>query len=103
MQSYQDYQDLLDLKYKLIYICPERLGFHDNSDDTELMDTLRKLNQKGQISQFVIDEAQTVLSWGKTYRPACLELRQLKKVFHGVPILAQTACLSPDDQKELIF
>jgi bloom syndrome protein len=71
---------------KMLYITPERY-----SKSSALKGILNKLNDKGNLSRFVIDEAHCVSSWGHDFRPDYLVLANLRNDFSNVPIMALTA------------
>jgi ATP-dependent DNA helicase RecQ len=68
-------------KTKLLYVSPERLksGLFLNYFDS--MD----------VSFIAIDEAHCISQWGYDFRPAYLEINQLKEIKPELPILALTA------------
>lgn len=53
------YSEILQLKYKIVYLTPEKLV-----NSSSLMNTLEKLYEKKQIERFVIDEVHCVSTWG---------------------------------------
>ena len=71
---------------RLLYVTPEKLA---NSE--MLADILHSLDEKGQLTRFVIDEAHCVSSWGHDFRPDYKALGVLRKNFPNVPITALTA------------
>ncbi len=68
-------------KLKLLYISPERL-FAGNT-----LDHIR--NWK--ISMIAVDESHCISSWGHDFRPEYRQLKILKQVFPGIPVIALTA------------
>lgn len=67
--------------YKFLYLSPERLR-------TELAKLrLARLN----INYLVVDEAHCISQWGYDFRPAYLEIPNIKDVIGDVPIIALTA------------
>ena len=64
--------------YSLIYICPERLGLHEDAESDAFLEVLIDLYKKDKICRFVIDEAHTIKEWGQTFRKACYETYTLK-------------------------
>ena len=54
-----DTVDPLD-NYSLIYVCPERLGLHEEAESDAFLDVLRDLYKRNKICRFVIDEAHTI-------------------------------------------
>ncbi len=73
--------DALGGKIKILYIAPERMasgGFES---------FLVKLNP----SLIAVDEAHCISEWGHDFRPDYRNLKRLKNIFPGVPIIALTA------------
>lgn len=66
---------------KLLYVSPERLK-------TRLF--LMRF-QKMNVSMIAVDEAHCISQWGYDFRPAYLEISELRKIKPNVPILALTA------------
>src|SRR5207249_2868790 len=52
--------------------------------------------------RIVIDEAHCVSNWGHEFRPSYLQLKQLKKMFPQVQIVAFTATATPKVQIDII-
>lgn len=82
---------------KLLYMSPERLG-------TELF---RKRLHHLRISFLAIDEAHCICQWGYDFRPAYLQISELRLLLPEVPVLALTATATPqvvdDIQRQLRF
>jgi Werner syndrome ATP-dependent helicase len=76
-------QEILQLKYKFVYITPESV--------VKLKDFLISLEEKQGISLIAIDEAHCISSYGFDFRKAYRELTFFKEVLPTVPILAVTA------------
>ncbi len=66
---------------KLLYLAPERLAFPQ---------TIAFL-QSLPVDLFAIDEAHCISEWGHDFRPDYRNLRRLRDVFPGVPLIALTA------------
>ena len=72
--------------YKFLYVSPERLN-------SELFQSkLRRIR----ISFITVDEAHCISQWGYDFRPAYLEIVNLRKLLPGCPVLALTATATPD-------
>ena len=83
--------------YKFLYISPERLN-------TEIFLTkLRSIK----VNMITIDESHCISQWGYDFRPAYLNIAEIRKHLPGVPVLALTATATPevvvDIQKRLEF
>lgn len=83
--------------YKFLYISPERLS-------TEIFKTkLRSMK----ISMITVDESHCISQWGYDFRPAYLNISEIRDLLPSVPILALTATATPevveDIQKKLRF
>ena len=74
-------RDLLDGKYRLLYLSPERLARPD---------TIEWL-KKTPLSLFVIDEAHCISEWGHDFRPEYRRLKNFRDEFPDCPIAAFTA------------
>ncbi len=70
--------ETVDLKYKIIYLAPERLQTKD------FKDVAHKLN----ISMVVFDEAHCISAWGHDFRPAYLKMCYFLKRLSKRPVFA---------------
>ena len=72
--------------YKFLYISPERLA-------TEIFQTkLKRMN----ISMITVDESHCISQWGYDFRPAYLQIADIREMLPGVPVLALTATATPE-------
>ncbi len=83
--------------FKFLYISPERL-------DTEIFITkLRSMK----VNLITIDESHCISQWGYDFRPAYLNISEIRKHLPDIPVLALTATATPevviDIQKRLDF
>jgi len=70
---------------KLLYVSPERLG-------SELF---RKKLLHMKVSFVCVDEAHCISQWGYDFRPAYLEIADIRRQLSQVPVLALTATATP--------
>ncbi len=78
---------------KILYVSPERLS-------SPLFQT--KIRH-AKVSFITVDEAHCISQWGYDFRPAYLQIADLRKVLPNVPVLALTATATPavvDDIQE---
>ncbi|UKN02428.1 RecQ family ATP-dependent DNA helicase [Paracrocinitomix mangrovi] len=76
---------------KFLYISPERIG-------SRLFQVrLERMN----ISLIAVDEAHCISEWGYDFRPAYLNIKEIRKLKVGVPILALTATATPEVVKDI--
>ena len=82
---------------KFLYVSPERLK-------TDL--ALTRISQMN-VSLIAVDEAHCISQWGYDFRPAYLEISELRDLFPKVPVLALTATATEkvvhDIQEKLEF
>jgi len=78
--------------YKFLYLSPERLK-------TELF---RIRVQKMKVNLIAVDEAHCISQWGYDFRPAYLEIPELRKLLPGVPVLALTATATSRVAKDIM-
>ena len=82
---------------KFLYVSPERLK-------TDL--ALTRISQMN-VSLIAVDEAHCISQWGYDFRPAYLEIAEVRKLFPEVPVLALTATATEkvvaDIQEKLEF
>lgn len=76
---------------KFVYISPERLR------NERFIGELRQLD----VSLIVVDEAHCISQWGYDFRPAYLNIRSLRKLLPGVPVLALTATATPSVAQDI--
>lgn len=79
--------------YKLIYFSPERL----------LSDGFLNQIKTLPIHGIAVDEAHCVSEWGHDFRPAFKAIKQLKLLFHQVPIIALTASATSKVLEDIII
>jgi len=81
--------------FKFLYLSPERIA-------TELFRAkVREMN----VNLIAVDEAHCISQWGYDFRPAYLEIAQLRELLPSVPVLALTATATPqvaDDIQSLL-
>lgn len=80
------YKDIRGLKYKLVYLTPERLV-----KSPGLLGVIDYVASIGKIDRFVIDEVHCVSHWGQDFRKDYLHLDFLKEKYPTVPLLCLTA------------
>ncbi|MDY0141065.1 MAG: RecQ family ATP-dependent DNA helicase [Bacteroidales bacterium] len=83
--------------YKFLYLSPERLkNFYFNA-------RLKDMN----VNLICVDESHCISQWGYDFRPAYLEIAEIREQLPDVPILALTATATPevveDIQEKLHF
>lgn len=84
-------------RYKFLYVSPERL-------QSELFaERLKRMN----VNLLAVDEAHCISQWGYDFRPAYLQIAQIRELLPQVPVLALTATATPevvnDIQEKLHF
>lgn len=67
--------------YKFLYVSPERL------QTPVFTERVRKMD----INFLVVDEAHCISQWGYDFRPAYLQIKEVKKLIGDVPVVALTA------------
>ena len=77
--------------YSLVYCSPEKL------QNKQLIARLTQLN----IQCIAVDEAHCISQWGNDFRPAFLQIKNLRKHLPLVPIVALTATATPQVVKDI--
>lgn len=90
--AWQVEQDLLNGKFDLLYVAPERLL------TPRFLDLISQID----ISLFAIDEAHCVSQWGHDFRPEYIQLSILHEKFPHVPRIALTATADESTKREII-
>ena len=72
--------------YKFLYISPERLA----------TDIFRIKLRRMHICMIAVDESHCISQWGYDFRPAYLQIAEIRTLLPGVPILALTATATPE-------
>ena len=87
---------LMSGELDLIYVAPERLL----SD--RFIGLLDRLDARGGIALFAIDEAHCVSQWGHDFRPEYIQLSRLHERYPQVPRIALTATADELTRREII-
>lgn len=104
-QTKREIDHLLDnaanSEMKFLYCSPERLK-------SELFqERIKKVLARRGVSLIAVDEAHCISQWGYDFRPAYLEIAELRNLLPDVPIVALTATATPkvkvDIQEKLEF
>ena len=77
---------------KLLYISPERIK-------TEIF---RERVRQMKVNLIAVDEAHCVSQWGYDFRPAYLEIVELRELLPNVPCIALTATATIDVKQDII-
>ncbi|MCM1377145.1 MAG: RecQ family ATP-dependent DNA helicase [Clostridium sp.] len=78
---------------KFIYVAPERLA-----NDRFIID-LKHIK----VGLIVVDEAHCISQWGYDFRPAYLNIKNLRKIFPNIHVLALTATATPDVVNDICY
>ncbi len=77
---------------KLLYVAPERLA------QPEFQMFLKRLN----VSLIAIDEAHCISEWGHDFRPDYRNMKELRRMFPEVPVIALTATATPRVKDDIL-
>ncbi|HTA82997.1 MAG TPA: ATP-dependent DNA helicase RecQ, partial [Bacteroidia bacterium] len=72
--------------FKFLYVSPERLN----------TDIFLARVQQMKVNLIAVDEAHCISQWGYDFRPAYLQIAELRKLFPEVPVMALTASATPE-------
>lgn len=89
------FQGIEDLRYRLVYVAPERL------ESQVFLRLLRVLAERRQVHFVAIDEAHCVSQWGHDFRPSYKRIKALRQICQ-VPFLALTATATDKVRDDLI-
>jgi len=85
-------QNLLQNKYRLVYVAPERLR------STRFLNALKTQT----VSLLAVDEAHCISEWGHDFRPDYLHIAQSRATLGNPLTVALTATATPQVQKDII-
>lgn len=91
-ESREVYRNALDEEIKLLYVSPERLQ----------SERFLRFLTNATISFIAVDEAHCIAQWGHDFRPAYLNIKDVKYELPNKPILALTATATPKVEEEII-
>lgn len=86
------YEKMRTGRFAFLFVSPERLK------SALFLDYLPDWN----IRLLVVDEAHCISQWGYDFRPAYLDIRDLRPVLPDVPVLALTASATPMVQTDIM-
>lgn len=86
--------DILDNKYRLVYITPESAVHYENF--------FRKLSVNDLLVMIAIDESHCTSTWGHDFRPSYRKLSCIKKWLPDIPIVALTATATEKVERDII-
>ncbi|GAB5523251.1 MAG: RecQ family ATP-dependent DNA helicase [Roseivirga sp.] len=86
---------------KFLYLSPERL----KSD--LVIERIKIIQQRRGVCLIAVDEAHCISQWGYDFRPAYLEIAEIREIISDTPVIALTATATPrvreDIQDKLAF
>jgi ATP-dependent DNA helicase RecQ len=91
-ESREVYRNALDEDIKLLYVSPERLQ----------SERFLRFLTNATISFIAVDEAHCIAQWGHDFRPAYLNIKDIKYKLPNKPILALTATATPKVEEEIV-
>jgi RecQ family ATP-dependent DNA helicase len=74
---------------RLLYTTPESL------QSPRLLEALAEAHARARLCSLAVDEAHMVCEWGHDFRPAYLQLAQVRDALPNLPVLAATATATP--------
>ena len=77
---------------KVLYVAPERLS----------LGGFRHFLEKADLSLIAVDEAHCISEWGHEFRPDYRNLRQLRRDFPQVPVIALTATATEPVRSDIV-
>lgn len=80
-------------RYKLVYLAPERIRSRE----------FRRLLERVEVSQLVVDEAHCISEWGHDFRTDYLLLGALRQQLGQVPVMALTATATKEVQDDIVL
>jgi ATP-dependent DNA helicase RecQ len=78
---------------KLLYVAPERFALQE----------FRELLRDIPIQLVAIDEAHCISEWGHDFRPEYRNLKQVRTLLPGVPVVALTATATEQVRKDIVM
>lgn len=86
---------------KFLYLSPERLK-------SELfVERIKIVQQNRSVCLIAVDEAHCISQWGYDFRPAYMEIAEVREIIPDIPVIALTATATPkvreDIQEKLAF
>ena len=91
-ESHRRQSGLLNGRYKLLYLAPERLMLPD------FLPRLREWN----VQAIAVDEAHCISEWGHDFRPEYRQLHEVRASLGQVPIIALTATATPRVRDDIV-
>ena len=79
-------------KIKILYVAPERLALLG----------FQRFLQSLDVNLIAIDEAHCISEWGHDFRPDYRNLKALRQIFPGVPVIALTATATEQVREDIV-
>lgn len=83
-----------ELRYKIIYVAPERL------ETCGFLEFVRRVEQISEISMLTVDEAHCISQWGQDFRPSYLKIVQFLKTLEKRPVVSAFTATATERVKE---
>lgn len=77
--------------YKFLYVSPERLQSEFFEQKLRHMD----------VNYICVDEAHCISQWGYDFRPSYLQIKKVRQLLPGIPVLALTATATEEVVKDI--
>eukprot|EP00929_Paragymnodinium_shiwhaense_P001356 TRINITY_DN101584_c0_g1_i1.p1 TRINITY_DN101584_c0_g1~~TRINITY_DN101584_c0_g1_i1.p1 ORF type:complete len:903 (-),score=223.70 TRINITY_DN101584_c0_g1_i1:336-3044(-) len=87
--------DVVNGKYRLVYLTPEKLT-------GSFLGRLQNLHSRQGLSLLAVDEAHCISDWGHDFRPSFRELRKVRESLPQLPIMALTATAVDRVQTDIV-
>ena len=84
------YRNMVQGKYKIIYVAPERL------ESEGFLDAVMQMN----ISMVAVDEAHCISQWGQDFRPSYLRIVEFIKILPRRPVIAAFTATATEKVRE---